>query len=215
MKIKKIFIICLVGVIIALIGVGGFLVYKEFFSGGDNKKKNEVVDKIKGYNYSLENGAPKEYKKMFESLVKTLKQSEIDEEEYASLVARMFVYDFYDIKNKMSKNDVGGTQFVLASSVDNFVLEAGETTYKYVEHNIYGDRQQSLPEVSSVAVAEIKKEKFNYKTLIDDNAYNIKLDIIYKEETTGYPKTVTVKLIHTTFGEEENSKTKLEVIYLY
>ena len=145
------------------------------------------------------------YKNLFDELSNVLNKEEIIEEEYAKLVAQMLVADFYNLDNKISKNDIGGTQFILDSYVENFVLEASETVYKYLEHNIYGDRKQELPQVEEVTVKSIRTNNYTYKKLTDDNAYIITVGITYKKDL-GYPEEVVVKMLH-------NDK-KLEVFYM-
>ena len=45
----------------------------------------------------------------------------------------MFVYDFFSLEDKAAKTDVGGVEFVHPSAIANFLLNAEDTYYKYVE----------------------------------------------------------------------------------
>lgn len=209
MKIKKktknklkIVIVLLVLIIIAMTS---FIVYKKFIKNDDVTSKVKVVHKIDKYGYYLEDNAPKEYKDMYYQLQDVLNAKKLDEEAYAKLVARMVVFDFYNIDNKISKNNIGGVQFILESYRNNFILEASETVYKYVEHNIYGDRTQKLPKVTKTVVQDLKKATYTYNDIKDDNCYVIKVDVTY-EEDLGYPISVEVKLVH--------NNNKLEVFYM-
>lgn len=202
-SVKKKLIIVLVVLLVCALGVGGYFAYKEFKSTPTNKAK--VVDKIDDYGYELESDAPKVYKDLFKQLVSVLKEDPVKDEEYAKLVAQMVVVDFYNLENKVSKNDVGGTQFILESYKDNFILEASDTVYKYLEHNLYKDREQELPEIKEVSLKDIKKIEYSYEKLKDKEAYEAVVELTYKEDL-GYPTSVTVKMLH-------NDK-KLEVFYM-
>ncbi len=202
-KVMKIIIVVLVVIIILMTA---FIIYKKFISKSSTSgSKVKVVDKIDNYGYYLEDNDPKEYKDMYYQLQDVLNSKTVDEEAYAKLVARMLVFDFYNIDNKISKNDIGGTQFVIEQYRENFILEASETVYKYVEHNIYGDRTQKLPKVTKTTATDLKKATYAYNDIKDDNCYIIKVDISY-EEDLGYPTTVEVKLLH--------NNDKLEVFYM-
>ncbi len=202
-SVKKKLIIVLVVLLVCALGIGGYFAYKEFENTPTNKAK--VVDKIDDYGYELESDAPKVYKDLFKQLVSVLKEDPVKDEEYAKLVAQMVVVDFYNLENKVSKNDVGGTQFILESYKDNFILEASDTVYKYLEHNLYKDRKQELPEIKEVSLKDIKKIEYSYEKLKDKEAYEAIVELTYKEDL-GYPINVTVKMLH-------NDK-KLEVFYM-
>lgn len=202
-KVKKKLIITLVIILVIVLAVGGYFVYNKFLNTPATKAK--VVDKIEDYGYELESDAPKVYKKLFGELVTTLKADPVDDEAYAKLVAQMVAVDFYNLDNKVSKNDVGGTQFILSAYKDNFVLEASDTVYKYLEHNLYNDRKQDLPEINDVSIKEIKKIEYSYGKVKDSEAYQAVVGLNYKEDL-GYPSEVTVKMVHV--------DKKLEVFYM-
>ena len=103
-KVKKRINIIIISVVVLIIAVVGFLAYKRFFDNNATPTKTKVVDKISDYGYELEEDSTKEYKKLFEELRNLLAKKEFDEEEYASLVARLLVLDFYNLDNKISKN---------------------------------------------------------------------------------------------------------------
>lgn len=207
--VKRFLVILLVIILIGLLLYGGYIGYKKYKQLSNNKEV-EIVNQIKDYNYVLDKDDPKKYKDYFEQLDKVLKAKEVDEEAYAKLVAQMLVFDFYNLNDKMSKNDIGGVQFIIDKYRDNFTLEAGETVYKYIEHNVYGDRKQELPEVIDVVSSDVRTSYYKYGDISDDKAYVVKVNVTYKKDL-GYPKTVTVKMIHTKINAE---KSKLEVFYM-
>lgn len=203
-KVKKTFKIIVIILLVILLLIGGFFVYKRL-NNTSSTVTSKVVSEIKDYGYTLEDDAPKGYKELFNELIKVLNEEEVNEEEYAKLVAQLLVFDFYNLDNKVSKNDIGGVQFILNDYKENFVKEATETVYKYVEHNVYGDRKQELPEVETTEVDSIRTNNYSYDKLKDDNAYIVKVKVSYKKDL-GYPEEVTVKMLH-------NDK-KLEVFYM-
>lgn len=192
-KLKKKVVVLIVLIIIALFSITGLILYNTFFSKSDNSVK--VVDEIPGYGYTLQDDQPKIYKELFKELAEVLSKDSVDEDEYAKLISQMAVIDFYNLDNKVSKNDVGGVQFIRSKNIDNFVLEASETVYKYIEQDIYGNRNQTLPEVTSSSVKNIKQEAYSYKDIKDDKAYTVIVNIEYKKDLD-YPTEVIVKLLH-------------------
>ncbi len=201
-KKKVIVLIILIILLIALIIGGMIFVHPNKKIPTDTKK---VLNEIPGYGYVLDDNKTKLYKSLFKDLVKVLEEKEVNEEEYAKLVSELAVSDFYTLDNKISKNDIGGVQFIRKENRDNFVLEASETVYKYVKQNLDGKRNQELPEVSKIEVSSIKNEAYKYKDIKDDKAYTAKLKLEYKKDLK-YPTEVTVKLLH-------NDK-KLEIYYM-
>ena len=220
---KGIKILIVVALLLVLGGVGfyGYTQFKNKDSGGSNPKKPKVVKEIKDYDYKLVNESNKRYKELFNILLKELSKTnkeEIDEELYAKTVAEMFAIDFYDLSSKKSKNDIGGVQFIHTRAQNNFILEASDTMYKYIEHNLDGKRTQKLPHVDSVTVGEVTKTAFTYNKVKDANAYSVKLTINYTEDL-GYPKNITVILYHEdkiikekTEEQEEEKITKLSIV---
>lgn len=194
-KLKKKVLVLFILIIILLFLLVGLFVYTKMDNKSPATNKPKVVDKISDYGYVLEDNKPKVYKDLFKKLIDVLNEDEVDYEEYASLIAQMAVVDFYNLENKTSKNDIGGAQFILSEYKDNFILEASETVYKYVEQNVDGKRKQELPEVTSSSSREVKTEKYSYQKIKDDNAYSVDVTLEYKKDL-GYPKTVNVKLVH-------------------
>lgn len=192
-RVKKKVIVLFVLIIVLALLVTALLIFNK--GEKDNKQTQKVIDSIEKYDYSLEKDQPKIYKDLFKQLVEVLNKEEVDEEEYAKLVAEMFAVDYYNLDNKVSKNDVGGVSFVYNGYRNNFSLKASDTVYKYVEENIYGDRKQTLPKVNKVEVTNIEKTTYSYKTIKDDSAYKVTVSLEYKKDL-GYPKTVTVILVH-------------------
>ena len=161
----------------------------------DNTIKVESVDKIEGYDYTLSSNATKYYKSLFKELKIVLESDDVDEAKYADLVAKLFVADFYNLDNKVNKNDIGGVQFVYKDFREDFKKLAANSIYKTVENNVYGDRDQDLPIVTNVSTEKKDSESLKYGDKSDDKAYKINFEVEYKSDL-GYQKTGSLTLIH-------------------
>lgn len=197
-KIKK-FIILIIGITIA-----GIFIYS-FINKNDNKSRQitKTIDKLEGYGYSLNDNETAYYQGLFNELKKVLKETSVDEEKYATLVGQLFLADFYNLDNKINKNDIGGIQFVYKDYQDEFTLKAKNTVYHYVENNIYGKRKQKLPIVTKVEAINVVKQNHSYLDKEDDKAFKIDYRINYKSDL-GYAKECTLILIH--------NNNKLEIV---
>lgn len=177
-KLKIVIIMLFIIIILSLIGVFGYL--KIFNKEDDNEVK--VVKKIDNYNYNLKENETKLYSDNFDELEKLLKSDEINYESYAKSVAKLFIIDFYTLTNKLSKNDIGGTEFIKESMRDNFIEEARSTFYKYLE--VKSDkRTQKLPEVSNINEVTVESAEFKYSDkTIDKNVYRVTISWEYIED---------------------------------
>ncbi len=196
MKLKKKTKRVLVIILVILLGVLGFLTYKNFFTTKEVKEA-KVVNEIKEYGYKLKDNKPAAYKKMFEELKEILEADEVDEEAYAKKISEMFVYDFFSLKDKVSKTDIGGVDFVYKDFLENFLQNAQSTYYKYVENNIYGNRKQALPVVSDIKIESAKQESFKYGEKTDEKAYVVDVTWSYNSgQFSDYQKEGKIVFIH-------------------
>ncbi|MBR1377003.1 MAG: hypothetical protein IJ565_04235 [Bacilli bacterium] len=195
-KLNNKFKILILVIIITLIICG--IILFTFLHGKDDEKPTTTItitNTIDNYGYSLTNNATDYYKELFEKLKKTLDNENVNDELYASLVSQLFITDFYTLNNKIGNSDVGGLEFFLESSRDNFALKAKNTIYKSVKSNLYGDREQNLPEVTKVSVDSITKTSYSYNGITDSEAYNVKTSVTYDVDL-GYPTEVRLTLVH-------------------
>lgn len=205
MKLKKKVKILLV--LIILVFLIGFLlfVYKKHFKSNTNIVK--TVDYIEKYNYKLNDNKTSTYKKMFKELKDILSKEMVNEEDYVKQISKMFIYDFYTLDKKLVKTDVGGREFVNDLVLENFLLNAENTYYKYVENDIYKTREQELPEVFEITIDSIVKEAFSYNGIKDDNAYKVVVKWNYtKDKYKDYQKYATLYWI--------KNKNKFELVEL-
>lgn len=181
--------------------VAGGLIY---FALNNNKSKPEkkgkkVVDKIDNFDYSVSETDTKLFKDEFKKLKKELSKKEVSNENYSKLVAKLFIIDFYTLDNKVTKNDVGGVQFVYKNYRATFIDKARDEFYKYVKNNLDGKRKQNLPIVSSIKVDSIEAISASSELSTDefkaiDEAYKVTLSWEY-EDDLGYQKAANVIVV--------------------
>lgn len=187
-KSRKIIISLIVIILIAIIGL---IVYKTVFNNSQEEVK--IIKSIKDYNYNLKENETELYKTEFNELDKILSKKNVDYEEYAKSIAKLFIIDFYTLDNKLSKNDIGGTEFIKEDMRDNFIEEARSTFYKYVE--VIDGRTQELPEVSSITDVSVEKTEFKYSDkTVDENAYKVSISWDYVEDL-GYEKEASMIIV--------------------
>ena len=197
-KVRKLMIVLL---IIIVVIVGAVITVKKLTKKTPIEETVKVIDTVK--DYTLDDNETDYYKNLFNELKNTLNKENVDEEKYAKLVSQLFLSDFYNLDNKVNKNDVGGTQFVYKDFQSDFEKMARDTVYHSVENNLYGDRKQELPVVYSVDVLDIKQDSYDYLDKTDESAYYIDLIIKY-EKDLGYQENVSLILVH--------NNDKLEIV---
>lgn len=192
-------VICIVGVILLGLIITLVVMVKDTFKTKEEPTvEAKVVDKIDDkYGYYLTENNTDYYKELYNELKKVLTAEELDDDKYATLVSQMFVADFYDLNSKLSKSDVGGVQFFYKGFQDEFVKSASDSNgiYYYVKSNLFGERNQELPEVVKTEVVSLKNLSYKYLKIDDEKAYKATVNVTYKKDL-GYPKTVVVTLAH-------------------
>ena len=195
-KLKR-FIVFLFVLLIA----GGlvFMALKITKKSEPKKTEKKVVDKIDNFDYVVAETDTKLFKDEFKKLKKILSADEVDNKKYAASVAKLFVIDFYTLDNKLSKNDVGGVQFVYNNYKKTFIDKSRDEFYKYVKSNLDNDRKQELPEVKTITVnsnepvsagSEISGDEFRQI----NEAYKISLSWTY-EKDLGYQTSATLIVV--------------------
>lgn len=153
-------------IIIVVISLLGFAAYKILSEPKKDDTKVQKVNEteIKGYGIFIDDSDTNLYREEFDKLKTNLESSEINYDQYAESVAKMFIIDLYTIKNKINKYDIGGIDFVYPSIKQNYIDNVDDTLYKYVEDNSNGERYQNLPVVKSIEVLETSKDKFKIES---------------------------------------------------
>ncbi len=206
-KSKKILIALIIIIIFLIVGI---ILYSYFFKN-DEPKEIKTIKSIPEYGYELKENETDIYKEEFENLDKILSKKEVDYEEYAKSISKLFIIDLYTLDNKLSKNDIGGLDFIKDDMKDNFIEEVRSTFYKYLEVD-NKDRNQDLPEVSEITDISLENTTFVIKdtktttssktksktanksigTTVD--AYKVTITWDYKEDF-GYEKSANMIII--------------------
>lgn len=195
MKLKKLPKILMIGVALLLVIALVIALAINFWPQEQKVKEVKVLKSIDEYGYELKDNKTKKYKELFKELEDILRADEVNQEEYAKKVAQMFVYDFFSLEDKAAKTDVGGVEFVHPNAVANFLVNAEDTYYKYIESNIYGERKQDLPAVDVVTVDSIEETEFAYNNEMHPG-YEVRLSWTYTDDKfSDYQKNAIVILI--------------------
>lgn len=198
----KIGLIVISVLLVSVIGVG---VFKIFYSNDEEEKEpnvTNVISNITDYGYTLDDRDTDYMKETFKELETILEESEVDDHDYASVLAKLFVIDFYTLNNKINKYDVGSLEYILSSKVDSFRLKAMDTIYRDILDNTYRDRVQDLPEITNVQILDVVDTTF---TLNEEevNAIQVTMNYEYKEDL-GYDTEGTIYFV--------KNANKLEVV---
>lgn len=163
----------------------------------DNKepdvKEVKKVDIIDNYGYYLEEDATDYYKSLYKELKDITNKDEVDYEEYAKIVAKLFVTDVFTLDNKVTSSDVGGLQFIYPDFREDFIKINQTGLYSNVLSNIYNDRVQELPIVNEVNIDLVKETTFNYNNK-EYKGYLVELNISYEKDLS-YPTTYKLTII--------------------
>ena len=204
MKLKKKVKVILVIAILLIVAGLGFIAYESVKPKA--VRTATVENEIKEYGYTLKSTRNDRYKKMFQELQDILSKKNVDEKAYLEQISKMFIMDFYTLDDKLANTDVGGIDFVHTNAKTNFLEKSEDTVYKYVENDIYGNRDQKLPEVTDVTVDNIENIEYTIGTdFTDDSAYQVEVSIKYKEDMD-YPTKATLTFVH-----EDNKLSLVEV----
>ena len=191
---NKLFYFVMISLILVVIIVIGVKFTLEFLVKDDkNVVTKKELDSLELYGYTLDDYDSDLYKEYFNDLKNTLNSKEVNYEDYAKEIVKLFVSDFYTLDNKLTSSDIGGVEFIPSDMVENFKMHAGDTMYNHVKTNIYGDRVQELPIVKSVEVTNIENITYTYKDK-EYSAYRVSSRWEYQEDL-GYKNNEIFTLI--------------------
>ena len=200
---RKKYKIWLIIISILIVLAGGIGISKLFMKTEKPNIKNitNVISNIKDFGYTLDDRDTKYMQEAFKELEDVLASSEIDYQEYAKILAKLFVIDFYTLNNKINKYDVGSLEYIYSKHINEFKNKAMDTIYGDIIDNSYKDRVQDLPEITAVEIINVSTE--NIKIADEEKeSYKVTMKYTYKEDL-GFDSEGTVYLI--------KNKNKLEV----
>ena len=190
---KKKYKILLIVIIILIVLIVASIIVLNVFNNRSPAEPVKVVDSIDEFGYTLDDRDTELMKSTYNELKNVLTQDEINYEDYAEVLAKLFVIDLFTMDNKVNRYDVGSTEYVYPDSVDNFKTNVEDTIYKTMENNSDGKRRQNLPEVSSIDDTSVETSTFE----IDETTYDsyvVSLNWSY-ETNLGYDEFATITLI--------------------
>lgn len=186
-KYKKIIIV----LVILLVLVFGAFAYCKFFKSKPVDtpiKEVKVTNTIENYGYNLEDRDTKLYKEKYEKLKELLSKDDYDKDEYIKLISELFIIDLYTIDNKISRYDVGGTEFMYTGAVSSFKASVENSLYKTVENDLEDNRNQALPIVSSIEITNYEPTTYEMPDQSVVKGYKVNLSWQY-EKDLGYDDT--------------------------
>lgn len=191
---NKLFYFVMISLILIVIIVIGVKFTFEFLVKDDkNVVTKKELDSLELYGYTLDDYDSALYKEYFNDLKSTLNSDEVNYENYAKEIVKLFVSDFYTLDNKLTSSDIGGVEFIPSDMVENFKMHAGDTMYNHVKTNIYGDRVQELPIVKKVDVTNLESITYTYKDK-EYSGYKVSASWEYQEDL-GYKNNEVFTLI--------------------
>ena len=178
-------------VLVTIIGVS-----KVFFKKENSKKpenKTSIISNITDFGYTLDDRDTKYMKDTWKELEKILKEKEIDYDQYAESLAKLFIIDLYTLNNKINKYDVGSLEYILSDKQEMFKTKVMDTIYNDLIDNTYNDRVQELPEITNIEIINNEKTEI---TLNDQKIPSYKITMKYEyEKDLKYDKEGTVYLV--------------------
>lgn len=195
---KKIALIVLSLILVILIIMVGYkLCVKYLFADSENEVKTteKKVIELDNYDYYLHGNATPYEHELAEELKQVLSSEEINWEDYAKVLTKMFVSDLFTLENKNGSGDITSSQYVYADYQAMFKTKVKDTIYASIEIDLDGTRNQTLPSVTNVEVTSVTNGEFTYNgEVLDSNAYYVSVSIGYAQDL-GYPTSYEVVLV--------------------
>ncbi len=179
--------------ILVIIVIVGLILFKLFFAKDEVKNNVKVIDSIVDFSYTLDERDTKLMKDTYEELKNILKEREIDYDEYAKVLAKLFVIDLFTMDNKINKYDVACLEYVYPDNLENFKTNVEDTIYKLMEDNTYGKRTEKLSIVNNVEITNEEESTFKINEE-EVPSYVVTLNWTYDKDL-GYDKNAKITMI--------------------
>ena len=184
-QIKKSALMIIILTILISIGLY-FLLFSKSTGGLLVRSKDKTVK----FDYTLDKDNTNLMKENFKELKDILANDNINYEDYAKTLAKLFIIDLYTIDNKKSMYDVGSLEYVYDK--ENFKTRCQNTLYKGLNDKSTR-KNNEYPIVESINIDSFENGEFPY----NDNkyeSYEITLSWDYKKDL-GYDKKGKVTII--------------------
>lgn len=184
-QIKKSALMIIILTILISIGLY-FLLFSKSAGGLLVRSKDKTVK----FDYTLDKDNTNLMKENFKELKDILANDNINYEDYAKTLAKLFIIDLYTIDNKKSMYDVGSLEYVYDK--ENFKTRCQNTLYKGLNDKSTR-KNNEYPIVESINIDSFENGEFTY----NDNkyeSYEITLSWDYKKDL-GYDKKGKVTII--------------------
>lgn len=184
-QIKKSALMIIILTILISIGLY-FLLFSKSTGGLLVRSKDKTVK----FDYTLDKDNTNLMKENFKELKDILANDNINYEDYAKTLAKLFIIDLYTIDNKKSMYDVGSLEYVYDK--ENFKTRCQNTLYKGLNDKSTR-KNNEYPIVESINIDSFENGEFTY----NDNkyeSYEINLSWDYKKDL-GYDKKGKVTII--------------------
>jgi len=192
-KYKVLLSIIFVLILVVVIGIGIKSFSKKKVNNNSEEINIPVLESIEKYGYSLHERDSVVMKETYEKLKEILNKDDIDYEEYAKCLAKLFVIDLWTMNNKTNKYDVGGIEYIYPDNVANYKINVENTVYKNIENNVDGKRKQELPAVKSITNIEVHNDKFKIGDE-ETNSYVVSLMWDYDKDLE-YENSATITMV--------------------
>lgn len=179
--------------ILVIIVIVGLILFKLFFAKDEVKNNVKVIDSIVDFSYTLDERDTKLMKDNYQELKNILKEREIDYDEYAKVLAKLFIIDLFTMDNKINKYDVACLEYVYPDNLENFKTNVEDTIYKLVEDNTYGKRTEKLSIVNNVEITNEEESTFKINEE-EVPSYVVTLNWTYDKDL-GYDKNAKITMI--------------------
>ena len=176
----------LLGVILFLIVLVTIIYLAITFMPKAKIRDYKEIDKIEGYSYVLEDRDTSLMQENFAKLKEVLKEKEVDYKLYAEYLSKLFITDLFTLDNKDSKYDVGGTNYVFPSVLENYELNVTDTLYKYLESK-ENRAKEKYPIVSNINLLSIEEGNYTYNKN-EYKSYIVNLEWSYEKDLGYYTK---------------------------
>lgn len=198
-KKQKILLMILIAILVIEIILIAHKVYVKYILADEDIKVVETKPKEQlesdNYNYYLSNNASKYEEELFKELKNTLSKETIIEEDYATILSKLFISDLFTLSTKKNSSDITSSQYIYTDYQEMYKTIVKDTIYSNIEINLDGKRTQALPTVTNVEVLSIERESFSKENeVLDSDAYHITVSITYEKDME-YPTTYELIMI--------------------